>query len=94
MSSMEMRTLHTIVYKEGDHFIASGVELDIFAQGKTQAEAESRLEVVLNAEIREANDAGRDLFDLGPAPDSVVARFRRDGDDIVSQDERVFATDG
>lgn len=89
MSDDMNRTLHTIVFKDGDLYIASGVELDIVAQGTTQDEAMSRLELVLNAEMQEARATGRDLFDLGPAPDSVQSLFRRD--DVICKDERLVA---
>jgi len=91
MSNAVSRKLHTIVFKEGDLFIASGVELDIFAQGRTQAEAESRLEVVLRAEVDEANRAGRDVFDLGPAPDSIQSLFRGPSTAILAKEERLVA---
>jgi len=85
------RKLHTIILKDGDHFVASGVELDIFAQGKTKEEAATRLETVLRAEINEAKDSGRDLFDLGPAPESIQRLFRESSSKIISQDERLVA---
>lgn len=85
------RTLNTIVFREGELFIASGVELDIVAQGKTAMEAEARLETVLKAEIMEAEQAGRDIFDLGPAPDAIVTLFRQNSTEIISQDTRLVA---
>ena len=91
MSMTTKRTLHTIVFKEGDAFIASGVELDIFAQGATKEEAERRLELVLRAEMDEARASGRDLFDLGPAPDGIQSLFRESSTDIIAQDERRVA---
>jgi predicted RNase H-like HicB family nuclease len=89
MSSDMTRTLHTIVFMDGDMFIASGVELDVVAQGATAEEAMNRLEVVLNAEVQEARHTGRDVFDLGPAPSSVQAMFRED--DVLAKDERLVA---
>lgn len=91
MGSSMARTLHTIIFKDGDHFVASGVELDIFAQGKTKDEAANRLETVLCAEIEEARASGRDLFDLGPAPDSVQSLFRESSSEIIAQDQRLVA---
>lgn len=89
MSDDMNRTLHTIVFKDGDLYIASGVELDIVAQGNTPDEAMNRLEVVLNAEMQEARLSGHDIFDIGPAPDSVQSLFRQD--DVISKDERLVA---
>ncbi len=91
MSSGMARTLHTIVFRDGDLFVASGVELDIVAQGKSAREASERLEVVLNAELREAEHAGRDVFDIGPAPAEVQAMFRGPDDAVHSRDERLVA---
>jgi len=83
------RTIHTVVFKDGDIFVASGVELDVAAQGKTEAEAMARLDLVLNAEIRQAAESGRDVFDLGPAPESILRRFK--SDDNVATHERLVA---
>jgi predicted RNase H-like HicB family nuclease len=85
------RILHTIVFREGDTFIASGVELDVVAQGKTQQEAERRLETVIYAELNEARETGRDIFEIGPAPEEIVSLFNQGSDDIVSQHERLVA---
>ncbi|MEO3387889.1 hypothetical protein [Mesorhizobium sp. CAU 1741] len=89
MSNDMARTLNIIVFKDEGFYIASGVELDIVAQGSTPEEAMNRLELVLNAEMQEAQSVGRDVFDLGPAPDSIQSLFRED--DVVSKDERLVA---
>jgi hypothetical protein len=91
MSIEVNRTLHTIVFREGELYIASGVELDIAAQGKTKQEAEERLETVLKAEIQDAAMTGRDVFDIGPAPASVVSLFEENSSAIISQDKRLVA---
>jgi len=65
--------------------------LDIVAQGATKREAEDRLETVLKAEIMEAEQAGRDVFDLGPAPDVIVSLFRQNSNEIIAQDKRLVA---
>jgi hypothetical protein len=91
MSDVMARKLHTIVFQDGDIFIASGVEADIFAQGKSRSEAERRLETVLCAEINEARASGRDFFDIGPAPESVQTLFRDASSKIIAQDERLVA---
>ena len=91
MGAEVMRTLHTIIFRDGDLYVASGVELDIVAQGKTVREAEERLETVLKAELKEAEQSGRDVFDIGPAPDEIVSRFREKSAEIISQDKRLVA---
>jgi hypothetical protein len=57
----------------------------------TSEEAANRLEIVLCAEITEAKESGRDLFDLGPAPESIQRLFREESSKIISQDERLVA---
>lgn len=91
MGSEMARTLHIIIFKDGDHFVASGVELDVFAQGKTKEEAAHRLETVLNAEMEEARASGRDLFDLGAAPEAVQSLFREASSEILAQEQRLVA---
>jgi len=91
MNGSMARKLHTIVYRDGDTFVASGVELDIFAQGRSAHEAMSRLETVLVAEMKDASDAGRDLFDIGPAPASVQKLFRGPDDALLAKEERLVA---
>jgi len=91
MSYEMKRTIHTLVFRDGDIFVASGVELDIFAQGKSEQEALDRLDIVLRAEIREANATGRDLFDIGPAPESVRELYKSRNSKVVSRNERLVA---
>ena len=60
--------IRVVLFRDGDFFIAQGLEVDISAQGKTAEEAYERFGVVFDAELREARDTGRSIFDIGPAP--------------------------
>lgn len=59
------KQLRVIIFKDGDLFIAQCLEYDVAAQGRTEEEAQERLEVALRAEAREAKEAGKTL---DPAP--------------------------
>jgi predicted RNase H-like HicB family nuclease len=85
------RKLNIIVFKEDDIFIASGVELDVFAQGASEEEAIRRLETVLRAEMQEAKAAGRDVFDIGPAPESVQGLFQGRSEAVLTTEFRMVA---
>lgn len=67
---MSGRTIRVVGVKDGDLYFVQALEVDIAAQGRTLDEAAERIRVALNAELREADASGRDLFDLGPAPKS------------------------
>lgn len=67
---MSGRTIRVVGMKDGDLFFVQALEVDIAAQGKTLGEASERFRIALNAEQRDADEAGRDLFDIGPAPAS------------------------
>lgn len=74
------QTIRIIVFKEGEIYIAQALEVDIAAQARTSDDAIERLAVLVRAEAQEAKDAGRDLFEIGPAPASVQAFY--DGQDV------------
>lgn len=77
-------TIHVVVFKEGNLYIASGVEVDIMAQGKTLDEAIQRLEVVVHAEMA---DRGNDLSDIGPAPDTIQKMFKGPDSRVISREQ-------
>ncbi|MBA5779545.1 hypothetical protein H2509_20635 [Stappia sp. F7233] len=60
--------IRVVIFREGDHYIAQGLEVDLCAQGRDLEEAEKRFGVVLRAELREAKQRGASIFDIGPAP--------------------------
>ena len=65
----ELESIRVVVFREGDLFIAQGLELDICAQGKSSEEAKCRFDAALAAEICEAEARQMSLFDLiDPAP--------------------------
>lgn len=66
---MDSKHLSVVVFKDSGCYIAQAIEVDIAAQGRTPEEALNRLGVAVNVERREAEEAGRDMFDIGPAPE-------------------------
>jgi len=83
MSMDVKRTIHTVVFKDGEFFIASAVEVDIAAQGKTLDEALTRLGVTVRAELAERND---DLSAIGPAPEAIQRMFKGPDSRVISRD--------
>lgn len=69
------RTIRMVIFPDGDMFVAQALEVDVAAQGRTADEAHSRLALAMNVEQRDADEAGRDLFDIGPAPASFHAMY-------------------
>lgn len=69
------RTIRTVIFPDGDRFVAQALEIDIAAQGSSTDEAYRRLMLAVNAEQQDADHEGRDLFDIGPAPASFHALF-------------------
>jgi predicted RNase H-like HicB family nuclease len=67
--------IRVVVLQDEDVFIAQCLEVDISAQGKSADEAIRRLKVAFTAEVREAKDSGRTVFDLGPAPSSFATMY-------------------
>lgn len=67
---MSDRTIRVVGVKDGDLYFVQALEVDIAAQGRTMDEAAERFRIALNAEQREADACGRDLFDIGPGPAS------------------------
>jgi hypothetical protein len=80
------RTVRTVTYKDGDLYVTQALEVDIAAQGSTATEAFERFGIALRAEAREAEAAGRDLFDIGPAPNVFHALFQGD---VVAREQMV-----
>lgn len=71
-------SIRVVVLKDGDLFYAQCLEIDIAAQGSTEAEALTRLRSVFEAEKREAAESGRSLTDIGKAPEAFHAIFNAD----------------
>ena len=69
------KPLRVVVFKDGDLFVAQCLEIDIAAQGATEAEAAMRLNAVFAAEIAAAKEAGRSVEDIGPAPDAFHSAY-------------------
>jgi len=82
------RTIRVVVFRDGDRYIAQALEVDIAAQGPSPEEASRRLETALSAEAREAEAEGRDLFDIGPAPETIRVLYE---DRVVRREEKLVA---
>jgi len=83
----EARTIRVITFRASDLYIAQGLEVDICAQGKSPDEANRRFSIALNAEARDALEAGRDLFDvIEPAPAVFFSMF--DNNEVVTRDTK------
>jgi predicted RNase H-like HicB family nuclease len=76
--------LRVVVLKDGDIFVAQCLEIDVAAQGATHEEAMERLKVVLRAEEAEAKNNGKELVDLGPAPNAFHAIY---GSGSIARDQ-------
>lgn len=68
MTAHRDTTVRVVTFKEGNLFVAQALEVDVCAQGSTADEANRRLLATIRIEEREAIAAGRNLFDIGPAP--------------------------
>lgn len=80
-------TVRVLIYREGEVFIAQGLEVDICAQGDTPEVAKRRFGIALRAEAEEAWRHNRDLFDaVGPAPSFVHAMFDNECFDRTIED--------
>jgi hypothetical protein len=88
MLTMDSTAVRVVVFKDGDHYVAQALEVDIAAQGASPEEASRRLGVVLDAEAREAKAEGRDLFDIGPAPETMRVLYENQ---VVSREEKLVA---
>lgn len=80
----DSHTIHVVIFKDGDCFVASAVEVDIAAQGKTPDDAFRSLGVVLRAEIAER---GGNLAEIGPAPDVIRNLYEGRDDRLVSREK-------
>lgn len=65
---MNNDTIRVVTFREGDLYVAQALEVDVSAQGKTAEDAQRRLNVALRREEMDAEQEGRSLFDIGPAP--------------------------
>lgn len=80
------KVIRVVIFKEGDLFIAQGLEVDICAQGSSPEDAGRKFGIALNAEAQEARDKGLSLFEMiGPAPAVFEALYKQDE---VSRSER------
>ncbi len=78
------KELRVLVLKDGGTFVAQCLEIDIAAQGKSEAEALENLRVAFKGESELALAEGRVLEDIGPAPQGFHAVF---ASDHVSRDK-------
>ena len=67
--------IRVVVLKDDNVFVAQCLEVDVAAQGTTPELAISRLRSALSAELKAAHDNGKQLADLGRAPESFWAVF-------------------
>lgn len=77
------KELRVLVVKDGDTFVAQCLEVDIAAQGTSEADAMNKLRTAFRCESELAESQGKSVFDLGPAPQHFHTFF---GADIVSRD--------
>jgi predicted RNase H-like HicB family nuclease len=70
--------LRVVILKDGDIFVAQCLEYDVAAQGKTEEQAIKRLKACLRAEEEIAAAEGRELSDIGPAPEAFHAVYDSD----------------
>lgn len=82
------KPLRVIVFKDGDIFVAQCLEIDISAQGSTEAEAAMRLNAVFVDEMAAAKASGLTLEDIGPAPESFHSAYKIE---VVSRTEMTAA---
>lgn len=62
-------SVRVIVFKDGEHWVAQCIEHDIGAQADDLDTLYDRLEVVFKAEMREARERNRAVFEgIEPAP--------------------------
>lgn len=85
---MDSTAIRVVVFKDGDHYVAQALEVDVAAQGFTPEEAPRRLGVALDAEARDAQAEGRDLFDIGPAPETMRILYENQ---VVRREEKLVA---
>lgn len=52
---MKAKTLHTIVWKEGNFFVAKFLELELASQGKTKEEALKNLKEAMDLYLEDEN---------------------------------------
>jgi hypothetical protein len=78
------KPLRVVVFKDAGMFVAQCLEIDIAAQGSTEAEAAMRLNAVFKAEVAEAKQKGIDIEEIGPAPAEFHAAYSID---VVSRTE-------
>jgi len=80
----DQHTIRVVIFREGECFIASAVDVDIAAQGKTRDEALNALRVVMHAELSER---GGDLSEIGPAPDMIRQMYEGDDNRLISREK-------
>lgn len=85
---MDSTAIRVVVFKDGDHYVAQALEVDVAAQGFTPEEASRRRGVALDAEARDAQAEGRDLFDIGPAPETMRILYENQ---VVRREEKLVA---
>ena len=72
------------VLKDGNVFVAQCLEIDIAAQGLSNNEALMRLQAVLRAEAQLAEFEGRNITDIGAAPERFHLLY---GSEVVGRTE-------
>lgn len=76
--------VRVVIFREGDTFIAQGLEVDICAQGASPEAANERFGITLNAEAAEAEEQGIDLFDMiKPAPSVFHTLYDTENGDVT-----------
>lgn len=70
------KEIRVVTFQEGDLFVAQALEVDVCAQGKTPDEALLRLKAALRCEEKLAEEEGRSLSDIGPAPQPFHVLYR------------------
>lgn len=72
------RPIRVLVLRDGDIFVAQGLEYDIAAQGRSEDEAKRRLLIALKAELAEARERGEAEIALAPAPKAFHVIYASD----------------
>jgi hypothetical protein len=65
----DLEILRVIVYRDGDHYVAQGLEIDIATQGKDIPSLLARFDLTIEAECAMSRERGGEPFvGIGAAP--------------------------
>lgn len=67
----EERTLRVLIMREGDYYVAQGIELDLVAHARTQDEVKIEFYRVLVGTTEGYKKRGKDIFDVVPRAPKV-----------------------